>query len=138
MILLEILAYILFFYLGFFLFQFALKKYLILTNLKKKGEATTAEVVGLKQDNLAYTPIISFSDYRNVQITGVPRNSIPVVYFSFHKIGDKVKVFYNSQDSSDFAIDELSDKVSVLFFGLAGTSFLFAVVHDVVKRILQL
>ncbi|WP_276501465.1 DUF3592 domain-containing protein [Terrimonas pollutisoli] len=136
MTLLEIIGSLFFFCLGLYMFRFGFNKHLTLTKLKREGQSIYAEVISLKRENQSFVPIVSFTDYKDIKITGVPKNSIFNKYFSFHKVGDKVKIFYNSEDSSDFAIDELSDKITVMFFYLGGSVFMLAVLYEIFRRII--
>jgi len=130
----QIIGYIIFFILGGYLFLFGYKKLNLLYRLRREGQHTYADVVELNQDNLSFTPIVQFVDDKNLKVRGSAKNSISVKYFSIHKIGDRVKIIYDTTNSSTFVINQISDIAIGVFFCVGGVAFMAAVLITLFRK----
>ena len=127
----QVLGYLLGIFIGGFLCYQGFWRVWLLRRLKQNGVKAEGIIVGQAQGDPALTavPAVRFYDHLGNEIVGVPINSIPTRPYSPHLINDKVWVYYNRANSSQFVIDTLFDKFVAIFILGLGCLFLLAVIY---------
>lgn len=89
----------------------------------KNGVKASGEVAEVIQEGKNYYPVIQFLTSDNINITHKYfLGSSTVDYFK----GDKVMVIYNSENPSDFVINESTSKVLLFLFAGLGAGLLIS------------
>lgn len=126
---------VIFFCIALYLFRFGNRKYLVFARLRKYGQAADAEVITVKNSIVSCISVISFVDHNHKRQEGVAKNTINISRFNRHRVGNRVKIFYDRDNPSIF-VTNAPDNLMPLFIALTSLMFMLLMLYVVIMSII--